>query len=492
MKTAKKLLALVLCLCMICSIVACGNAPAAEEPKATEAPAQTQVAPQEAPAAEENTDGYQVNQELLASEGTTLTLYGPGVFTETGADGSIDLISGVEKIGYNVLIERWNELYPNCELVIEATSWDNWMNGTTAACLTGEVDILAHGATMIDLNADLTPFFEKDPEFASKIYQVASRLTTDDMAHFKVAGVDMTIFPAGVWLDKDKFDHYGVEIPSTDWTYSDMLAIAEKLTGTDPVTGEQTYGIQHDSALGVNLWFNHVVWANSLGANIFTYKTNLSDAVVDYTCAESVQAFQMVADLAKFASPEAREGVGISIAFDGTNDWAMLMNEGITSDWVNIVAAGNEDRYLFLPFPTATAGRYEGTPSPYSSGHNLAIYKDSPDKEWAWEFIKFMCTDPVALEWVLAAGYIPNTVKGLDYAEGWLGDQLKESLSFILSNVPENYNNASNYAFNNISFGPTTANLTTAVDNVINGYMTPEEAAQFMQESVDEYLASVR
>ena len=123
MKTAKKLLALVLRLCMICSIVACGNAPAAEEPKATEAPAQTQAAPQEAPAAEENTDGYQVNQELLASEGTTLTLYGPGVFTETGADGSIDLISGVEKIGYNVLIERWNELYPNCELVIEATSW---------------------------------------------------------------------------------------------------------------------------------------------------------------------------------------------------------------------------------------------------------------------------------------------------------------------------------------------------------------------------------
>lgn len=440
-------------------------------------------------AAEEAT-GYQVNEELAAGEGATLNLYGPGVFTDTGADGAIDLISGVEKPGYNKLIERWNELYPNCEVVIDAIPWDSWQTNITTACMSGDVDIIIHGATMVDLTEDLAPYIEKEPGYLDQIYQTASRMTSDDMTAFKVSGISITVSPAGVWLDKQKFEDYGVELPTAEWTYDDMLALAEKLTGTDPVSGEETYGIQYYAAGENNLWFNHVWWANSLGADIFTYNTNVSDAVVNYTCEESVKAFQMVADLAQYASPEVREGVGVTKVFDGTNTWAMLMNEGISGDWANIVAAGMEDRYVLLPLPRATQGRYEGVPTPHAGDGNLAIYKDSPDKEWAWEFIKFMTTDEVAVQWIADARAIPNNAHGMAYVSDMFSEQVISSLEVALSNMPENYNNATNYAFNNVSFGPTTNNLITAVDNVINGTMTAEEAAQFMQDGVEEYLAS--
>lgn len=438
----------------------------------------------------EETSGYQVNEELAAGEGTTLSLYGPGVFTGVGEEGSLDLISGVEKPGYNELIERWNELYPNCEVVIDAIPWDSWQTNITTACMSGDVDIIVHGATMLDLTEDLAPYIEAEPGYLDQIYQTASRMSSDDMTKYKVSGVSITVSPMTVWLDKDKFDNYGVELPSFDWTYDDMLSLAEQMTGTDPVTGEQTYGIQFLSAGENNVCFNHVIWANSLGADIFQYGTNVSDTVVDYTCAESVQAFQMVADLAQYASPEAREGVGVTKSFDGTNNWAILINEGVTSDWANIVAAGLEDRYICMSLPVCTQGKYEGSVIPYAGDNNLAIYKDSPDKEWAWEFIKFMTTDEVAVQWIADTQNIPNNSKGMDYVTAFLGEQVVEAVGNAMSQVPENYNNATNYVFNNVSFGATTNNLITAVDNVINGYMTAEEAAQFMQDGVDEYLAS--
>ena len=74
-------------------------------------------------------------------------------------------------------------------------------------------------------------YLEKDPEYKEKIYQTASRLTSENMSEYKVSGVSMTVDPVVVWLDKQKFENFGVELPSSDWTYDDMLALAEKLTG---------------------------------------------------------------------------------------------------------------------------------------------------------------------------------------------------------------------------------------------------------------------
>ena len=40
-------------------------------------------------------------------------MYGPGLFTDVGLDGSTDIVTGISKPGYSVVLERWKELYPN-------------------------------------------------------------------------------------------------------------------------------------------------------------------------------------------------------------------------------------------------------------------------------------------------------------------------------------------------------------------------------------------
>ena len=47
-----------------------------------------------------------------AEEKVTLHLYGTANFVDVGAEGMIDLVSGVEMPGYNELIALWNEKYP--------------------------------------------------------------------------------------------------------------------------------------------------------------------------------------------------------------------------------------------------------------------------------------------------------------------------------------------------------------------------------------------
>lgn len=436
------------------------------------------------------TVGYQINDSLNLEEEVTLNIFGPGIF-DVGEEGVTDLTSNIFKPGYNEIIERWNELYPNVTLNIEVASWDSWQSAITTACLSGDIDVIMHGASMTDLTEDLTPYVDADPEYREQIYGTASRRTTEHPDEYKVSGISLTLSPMLVFLDSDIFEHYGVELPESNWTYEDVIQLAEQLTGTDPVTGEQTYGLQMFAAGTSNLWFNHVQTAQSLGAKIYEYGPTLADCKVNYMTPESIGGYQLIADMSLYCSPESKEGIAVSTALDGENDWAMLFMDAPIAGYFQMQTAGLEGRYVPISMPICTAGEYEGIPTPYGGDSNMAIYKDSDKKEWAWEFIKFMTTDEVAVQWVASGLNIPNNKDGKQYVQEFVGEELSQVIDYALSSLPENYNNATNDVFNNVSFGSTTNMQITAVDNVINGVMTAEEAAQSMQDYVDEYLSTI-
>ncbi len=431
---------------------------------------------------------YQVNEDLDLETPVTLNVYGPGLFT-TGEDGQTDLVSGISQPGYDVIVERWNELYPNCELVIEDIPWDNWQAGIQTACLSGDVDVIIHGATLTDITTDLAPYLEADPDYADQIFATAARRTTEHPDEYKISGISVVVGICNAVIDKQKFEDFGVELPTTDWTPDDLLSLAEQLTGTDPVTGEESYGIQWIQPGGTNLLFNYISWANAFGAEVFTYGETLDDCVVDYTCDESVAAFEFIEELAQYGSPEAKEGLAVSETPDGTNDWAIMLGEGIVSWYYQAVAAGLEDRYEFITMPICVDGEYAGVPTPYAGDVNLAMYYETDKPDWSWEFIKFMTSDDVAVQWVADTLRIPNNVAGADALRSVLPDDVVDTINYALESLPENYTNATNKVQNSVSFGATQNTMNTMVDNVINGYMTPEEAAQAMQDYVEEYLA---
>ena len=147
----KKLIAMLLALVMVLSLAACG---AKQEAPATQPPAADAPAA-DAPAAEPpaaDASGLDPNEKV------TLRLYGTANFIDVGPDGTMDLVSGVEMPGYNELIAKWNEKYPNVEILVETCPWDNWITSIQTAVLSGDVDIILHGATLTELCEPLDPY----------------------------------------------------------------------------------------------------------------------------------------------------------------------------------------------------------------------------------------------------------------------------------------------------------------------------------------------
>ena len=96
------------------------------------------------------------------------------------------------------------------------------------------------------------------------------------------------------------------------------------------------------------------------------------------------------------------------------------------------------------------------------------------------------------IKWIADNGSLPNSKDSEQAISSLVTEEYVAPLMFCLNNIPEYYNNATNYVMNNVSFGATTANLITAVSNVLQGFSTPQEAAQLMQDGVDEYLAGLK
>ena len=129
---------------------------------------------------EESTDGNASAEgsALNEDEEITLHLFGPGLLASQGEKGALDMITGLETPGYEVIEDRWNELHPNVHLEIEAAPWDNWQSAVQTAALGGELDVILHGATLTALVEPLDDFLAADSEFREKIYTTETRRTT--------------------------------------------------------------------------------------------------------------------------------------------------------------------------------------------------------------------------------------------------------------------------------------------------------------------------
>lgn len=437
------------------------------------------------------TSGYQINESLNLDEEVTLSIYGPGLFA-SGADGVEDITTGLFKTGYNELVARWNELYPNCTLEIEDIPWDSYESAIQTAALDGGVDLMVHGH--IDgLAEDLKPYLEADPEFTEQLFTyttVMPRMTNND-DETPIQGLSMVLGPLAVWVDTEIFEHYGVELPEDDWTYYDLIEIAEQLTGTDPVTGEQTYGVQYYSPSGANLQFNYTQAALACGAKAFELGETKEDAKVNFATEESVEAFEIIQAMAACASPDTIEGVDVSTTIDGNNNWAMMFTTDIINNAVLLERDGLTDRYVIMNTPVCHAGEYEGIPTPWAGETTMAIYKDSEKKDWAWEFIKFMLTDDEAVSWLASSNLmIPNNKDGVAAMASILTEEQMEVCQYALDTIPSTYNNSWNYVRNGRIASINGTAMVTAVDNVVKGVMEPQEAAEYLQQAAEEYIAA--
>ena len=428
---------------------------------------------------------------LDAGAELTLTLYGAGLFADTGADGSIDLTSGIQTPGYNEVIARWNEFYPNVKLDIQAIPWSDWQANVTTAVMTGDVDVILHGATLATLCEDLQPYIDSTEGLMDNIYAVASRYVADAPSEPKVTGVSYTVTPMLVYLDTKIFADYGVDLPTADWTWDDLLALAEQLTGTDPVTGEQTYGFKFTSRnASNNFYFNHMMLSQAYGGDIIHYADTIGEITGDYTGEVSIKAFEMIEKLAQFISPDCKEGVTDDTVLASDNNVAIRIEQSPFVHYAEAQAAGDAERWQWMTLPCAMEGDGKGQPTWFLGENNMAIAYNSDAKDFAWEFIHFMTTDPVVQQWIVRTRNLPNNISGQSLLTESVGEDRAATMYAALADLPFGWNNATNDVINTAFLGTLSSDMYVAQDSLIKGEFTVEQAAEFVQSNLDTFLST--
>ncbi|WP_099205561.1 ABC transporter substrate-binding protein [Scatolibacter rhodanostii] len=477
MKLAKRMMAVLLSLSLTLSLAACGDSAPKESSSGTS----------------EKEASANVSEVANDEEPITLKLVGPGLFTTVGETGSMDLVTGLERPGYQVVVERWNELHPNVKLEIETSPWDNWKAVLQTAALSNDVDVLLHGSSITAIAEPIGKWLDEDPSLDGKFSMLAMRRTEEnggDFSKYIPYGLTITANPLLMVLDKEIFNNYGVTLPDGNWSLEDVRKVAESTTGIDPVTGKQTYGI---SMLGAGSANKNYIWVSrAMDVPAIDFGPTLKETKVNYNTPETAAVFDYINSLYPFSSPDYLEGLDMETSATADSNLAMFITESSYDVYNKLQAGDLLDRFMFLPLPNIEKGENAGNTSSHMGDWNMAVCNTSENKEMAWEFIKFMATDPVVQEWLVESNNIPNYLDGLSYLEEAMEPAYYTAIEQVLKQQPLEFSASTNVYYDSGNFGTLANDLTTVINEIFVGNMTSQQAAEFVQKNADDFMKGLQ
>jgi multiple sugar transport system substrate-binding protein len=476
-----------------CGSDATSNSAAASTAAAAVSSEESEATASSAAVSEVASDSASASTETPNTEWSgTLKLYGPGLFTSVGEDGTTDIVTGVTKPGYSVVVDRWKELYPNVDLDIETIPWDNWKAACQTAALSGDVDIILHGSSIVPICEPLTDYLEKDSYIYDEVGMMAMRKNSDlaPLSDYIPYGLTITVAPVMVVIDKEIFEDYGVDLPDyTTWTLDDMLSLAQKLTGTDPVTGKQTYGMSMIEAASAN---KDYIWASrAMDNEIIDWGDTLGTTKVNFKSDKTAKVLNYLTDMEKCASPDYLEGLDINDLYTADNNVAMCIVESAYGSYNDIKVNGRENKYMLACLPTIEDGEFKGITSSHMGDWNMAIAKNSKQKDLAWEFLKFMVTDDVVQQWILDTYSIPSNKEACAKLTDYMPAEYSEPILHIVQTAPIKFSASSNNCYDSSNFGSFANDLTTVINEMFQGNMDADEAMDYVQKNLDDYLSTL-
>lgn len=171
---------------------------------------------------------------------------------EANSDGAITLRVGMpngEAITAWEIVENFQKDHPEIKLDIDETPWGEFKKKVKLQTTSGNAPALfisdsGHIATMGAMgNAlDLSDKVKKDLD----VSEYSDTLFAGADSEGKLWGVPHGINSLAVFYNKNLFDEAGLDYPTEDWTFDDMMAMAEKLTKDVNGDGEiDQYGIMY-------------------------------------------------------------------------------------------------------------------------------------------------------------------------------------------------------------------------------------------------------
>lgn len=277
-----------------------------------------------------------------------------------------------------------------------------------------------------------------------------------------------------IHYDATLFEQWGVEPLSLHPTLDEIKEKAARMTGKNPVTGEQNYGYWYQ---GKYLNWQFQVIAHALGA---TWGRVNADGswTIDWDTPEYLAAVEWLVDMAKYAPPGA-------LAADAMPDGFLT-----DSNVVGIIPEG-ETGYYLLPFvanPKLTE-RYRtvyNVQGPDGKGglfiaDPLAMAASCPNKEAAWVVMKWLAGSPESQKYNFDSGGNLPVIQSAADAIPALG-QLIDADAIL------NQNAFAEARYPWASSEPRFA-LQAAIEAALAGAMTPKQALEQAQKETDDWLA---
>ncbi len=159
---------------------------------------------------------------------------------ETGAlNGKIDFVTwnGPQEESLRNAIKGFNKIYPGIEVNLQITPWSEYWTKLEAAATNNDMpDVITNHVIYSQVYAQagmLLPLEEKemqkyDPNFSYSNY--VDGVTNIYKYKEKHYGVPKDVDCIVLAYNKELFDQAGVNYPTDNWSWNDLLAAAEKLT----------------------------------------------------------------------------------------------------------------------------------------------------------------------------------------------------------------------------------------------------------------------
>gem|GEM_PF-1210050 len=312
-------------------------------------------------------------------------------------DDGIDAATQKKTVGLNTLLtDTFYKQHPEIKLNVSAIPWENAKAKQQTLLMSNEVDVLYTAGAYATQFAQqgllryIDDLVEKDKSFDPGIYAEGlwdKSISTKTLDMKNRIGLPLRIGQRMIVYDKKIFDDWGVPYLSEHPTPDEILEKAKKLTGINPKTGKQNYGI----------------WINGTDTNVTEFRaaTYYFNAPIceggldDYAnlnwklnSPEMVKIMEWLAQLAQYAPPSFTTGKGNenfgkeenNIAINTSGNGTVVMSQYRATGKTDMI-----DRFI----PVLHIGPNGECHVPCDP---IVMNKNAKDVDAAWEAMKFLAS----------------------------------------------------------------------------------------------------
>ncbi|MGZ9222589.1 MAG: ABC transporter substrate-binding protein [Anaerolineales bacterium] len=321
---------------------------------------------------------------LLAIASLVLAACGGGSSSEGPTEITFMMWGAPEELTvWQAVVDDFQKANSNITVKVDVSDWDSyWTKLNTLIAGNTPPDVFAMDAPLyLDWQSrgallNLQPYIDANPGFLDGFYP-------QTLTAYKVAdgyyGLPRDFQTIVLFYNKDMFDAAGLDYPTADWTYDDLLVAAKTLTKDNDGDGKiDQYGIWTDT-WDMELFWSEAIWA--YGGEIINddhSKTLIGEggardgwAFIDSLYKEGVMPTPTTSG--EFGFDLFQSGMA---AMTTIGHWAV---PGYVQAGLNFDAA---------PMPRGPAGQ---ATSVNSAG--FVVSKDSKNADAAFEFIKFALSE---------------------------------------------------------------------------------------------------